>query len=129
MISRMGGGTIQEWWLKRKAFLDSGAGEWGMYTLVALLAVAAFGLGRLSALVEAKPLVSVAQAGAAAGSPTALIPGGYVVASRSGSTYFYPWCSGAAQIKPANQRWFPTESAAKQAGYRPSKSCKGLVVE
>lgn len=52
--------------------------------------------------------------------------GGLVVASRNGSVYHFPWCSGGSQIKQENMIWFTSEEAAKEAGYTPSKSCKGL---
>lgn len=52
--------------------------------------------------------------------------GGSFVAAKSGSTYYYPWCGGAQNIKPENQVWFPTEAAAQKAGYVPAKNCRGL---
>jgi len=52
--------------------------------------------------------------------------GGLVVASRTGSVYHFPWCAGASQIKAENQIWYSSEEAAKEAGYAPSRNCKGL---
>lgn len=49
-----------------------------------------------------------------------------VVASRSGSKYHYPWCSGAARIKESNKISFESPEAARKAGYEPAKNCKGL---
>lgn len=119
--------TIQEFLAKGKAPLGQGVREWGLFGLIFLVSVASFGLGRLSVLVEAKPLISVSEA--ASGAIPALAKGGYYVASRTGSTYYFPWCAGAEKIAPANERWFKTEAEAKAAGYRPAKNCKGLTVQ
>jgi len=120
----MGGQTIQEIWAKSKAAFGSGVGEWGLFALITLAVLGSFGLGRLSALIDAKPLIHVQTAAAVEGQGMAL--GGSYVASRSGSVYYFPWCSGAASIAPQNQRWFNTAEEAKRAGYRPAKNCKGL---
>jgi hypothetical protein len=120
----MGSETIQELVAKGKVLLDRGAGEYGLFLLITLAILTSFGLGRLSALVEARPLIEVRAATAGVGE--AIAPGGLYVASRSGSVYYFPWCSGAAQIAPQNERWFQSIEAAKRAGYRPAKNCKGL---
>ena len=117
--------TITEYWLKIKSLADAGVGEWGLFAVVLLVAFASFGLGRYSALEEVEPPVALTHAPQEA-SPRALYIGGLLVASKSGSVYYYPWCSGAQKILPANQRWFADEAAAQQAGYTPSKGCKGL---
>jgi hypothetical protein len=112
-------------WPQIKAFADDLVGEWGLILLVILLATASFALGRLSVLIEGKPLVAVTQA-SAVGATVPMQLGGQYVASRTGSVYYFPWCSGAQNIAPANQRWFQSEAAAQKAGYRPAKNCKGL---
>lgn len=111
---------------KIKPQLDRILGEWGILALIILAALAAFGLGRLSALQEARPIVTVSQAAAGA-SALPMAPGGLLVASRTGTVYYYPWCAGAAKIKPENARWFVSEKEAQAAGYRAAKTCKGLV--
>ncbi len=116
--------NIQELWLKGKVALGRGVGEYGLFLAITLAILASFGLGRLSALVDARPLIEVRAAAAAAGE--AIAPGGYYVASRTGSVYYFPWCAGAAQIAPQNERWFQSAEAAERAGYRPAKNCKGL---
>lgn len=117
---------IQESWLKIKGFVDDTLAEWGMIALIVLAVLGAFGLGRLSALQAPKPLVEVSEAAAAA-TPRAMAPGGQYVASRTGEVYYFPWCAGAQKIAAQNQRWFATEEAARKAGYRPAKNCKGLA--
>lgn len=117
--------TITDYWHKIKGHLDAGIAEWGLFIVILLVGLASFGLGRYSALEEVKLPVRLTQAPQEA-SPRALHIGGLLVASKSGSVYYYPWCSGAQKILPANQRWFADEAAAQQAGYSPSKGCKGL---
>lgn len=51
--------------------------------------------------------------------------GGYV-ASKSGTKYHLPWCSGAKRIKEENKVWFATKEEAEAAGYSPASNCKGL---
>lgn len=121
----MNGVTIQDFIARCKAALETAIGQWGLISLVFLVAFSAFGMGRLSALEDAKPPVSLIEAPQAA-LVLALSPGGYVVASRSGSVYYLPWCSGAQKIAANSQVWFSSEAAAQKAGYSPSKSCKGL---
>lgn len=52
--------------------------------------------------------------------------GGKYVASKSGSAYHFPWCSGAKRIKEENKIYFNTKEEAEKAGYHPAGNCKGL---
>ncbi len=121
----MNGVTIQAFWLRCKLLIEEGIGEWGLICLVFLVALSAFGLGRLSVLEVVKPPINISEAPKAA-QLLALSPGGYIVASKSGSAYYLPWCSGAQKMDPSKQIWFSSEAVAQKAGYSPSKSCKGL---
>ncbi|MBI2046136.1 MAG: hypothetical protein HYT28_01825 [Parcubacteria group bacterium] len=118
--------------------------------LIILASFASFGLGRLSALQEKKTPIRIEQAAAAVMSGGALdvvaaIParqdlaesekqtqektlasGGNFVGSKNGTTYHFPWCSGATRIKEENKVWFATKEAAERAGYHPAGNCKGL---
>lgn len=110
-----------------------------------LVAAIAFGAGRLSApeiirnpIVIEEPNstssinlygnVSQPLIGARQGSPVNSVLGdagqtaekGTFVSSRSGTKYYWPWCSWAQRIKPENQVWFKSEDEAKAAGYSPS---------
>jgi hypothetical protein len=116
---------IQDYWLKIKTLAEEAVGEWGLFLIVILASLGAFGLGRLSALEAGRPDLQVQNATQAASGGTLLL-GGSVVASRTGEVYYYPWCSGAANIKPENQRVFASVAAAQKAGYRAAKNCKGL---
>ncbi len=117
--------TIPEYWGEIKGVLDQGLSEWGIFAIVVLVGLISFGLGRLSALGEARPLVSVSKTLQMAG-PVPVAPGGLVVAARNGSAYYYPWCGGAQNIGEGNKVWFDSEKEAEAAGYVPAKNCKGL---
>ena len=49
--------------------------------------------------------------------------GGAYVASRSGTKYYLPTCSGASRIKEENKIWFNSESEAENAGFTKSSTC------
>lgn len=111
---------------KCKFWLDAAIGEWGMALFLCFIALAAFGMGRLSALEGARTAVSVYDAQMDI-HPRIMAPGGLIEAASGGAVYYYPWCSAAQKIDPARQRWFASEKAAQEAGYRPAKNCKGLM--
>jgi hypothetical protein len=106
------------------AYLEEGIGEWGLIIMVFLVGFGAFGLGRLSALEDVRPPVSIEMAPVLA-QPQGMYPGGQYVASRTGSVYYFPWCAEGT-ISPDKMVWFASEAAAKAAGYLPAKNCKGL---
>ncbi len=114
-----------------------------------LLAVISFGLGRLSAFESRTPPVALvmrdpAVTTAAQTSSDSVLPtdvssnekvvaetavqthAGMYVASKSGSVYHLPWCSGAKRIKDENKIWFASKDEAERAGYRPAANCKGI---
>lgn len=123
MITSMG--SIEEIRQEIKAWLDEIVSGWGTIAMVLLVGFGSFGLGRLSAIEDVRPPVSVFQA-----SPDAKLQamniGGLLVASWNGSAYHYPWCPGASKISSQNQRWFASAQAARDAGLMPAKNCKGL---
>lgn len=122
------------------------------YTLLILVvALGAFGLGRLSVAEKATvmaqnkdierqdvvPTVGVKSVATSStsSSSTELLPiatssktteQGEFVASRKGTKYHYTWCPGAAQIKPENKLFFVSAAAARAAGYTPASNCPGL---
>ena len=67
-----------------------------------------------------------AAAVAAPESAPQLPAGGQYVASKSGTRYYLPWCSGAKQIKEENKVWFTSKEDAESKGYTPAKNCKGI---
>jgi hypothetical protein len=51
---------------------------------------------------------------------------GSYVASKSGTRYYLPACSGASRIKEENKVWFATVGEAQAAGYTAAANCPGL---
>ncbi len=98
--------------------------------LIVLIGFSSFGLGRLSKIEEGKEPVHITSPQTQTGTIlNATIPqqtDKKFVASKNGTKYHHPWCSGAQRIKEGNQVWFKTKEAAKNAGYTPAKNCKGL---
>lgn len=105
--------------------IDRALAMFGVPLVVLLVSLASYGLGRLSMLESAHTSVSLQYAGVT-GAMAPMNVGGLIVASRSGSTYHFPWCAGAQKISEQNKRWFKDEGAARKAGYVPAKNCKGL---
>ncbi|TSD02837.1 MAG: hypothetical protein Athens071416_476 [Parcubacteria group bacterium Athens0714_16] len=110
--------------------------------LIILVGFGGFGLGRLSVGEEQKfpisvenvatnnltanaldSLKNVEQNGEVSG---VINEGGQVVASKNGTKYHYPWCSGAKSINDKNKIFFASIEEAKTAGYSPASNCKGL---
>jgi hypothetical protein len=122
-----------------------------------LVAIIAFGAGRLSAPQLDKNAVIIEQPNASSSAvnlygnvsqsainsvgsgsaiKTSLAPAGQAegmfVASRGGTKYHWPWCSYGEKIKEANKIWFNSETEAQAAGYSPcaciqSKAPAGYV--
>lgn len=104
--------------------------------IILLTALISFGLGRLSKLEEDKtPLIINQPATPVVSTNTAINEpintktanqGGEVVASKNGTKYHFPWCSGAQSIKEENKITFASIEKARKAGYTPASNCKGL---
>lgn len=124
-----------------------------IYTVLLIFVVGfgSFGLGRLSKLQNFKAPIRIEQSALILSAPalragdadvvslsgsTAIAPasnvsfpppsGGQLVASRGGTKYHFPWCSGAQRISGANKIWFNSVEEARKAGYTPASNCKGL---
>lgn len=48
------------------------------------------------------------------------------VASKSGTRYYLPTCSGVKRIKEENKIWFASKEMAEAEGYEPAANCPGL---
>jgi hypothetical protein len=110
--------------------------------MLVLVALCAFGLGRLSVIDEAgvaeKESVRFVMTDLSAAPPPFLdnalnetestaTPNALVlVASRSGTRYHLPSCPGAKRIKAENRIYFQSRAEAEAAGYTPAANCKGL---
>jgi len=108
-----------------KLWVEKVPGEWGIVIIICLVAFASFGLGRLSMTEKVRPAVAITSA-ASANVPLSIPAGGLFVASKGGSSYHYPWCSGASKILDKNKVWFKSYREAQAAGYVAAKNCKGL---
>jgi hypothetical protein len=105
--------------------------------ILVLVAVAAFGLGRLSAAPGHQALrilypnaqlatPTAARVGEPAPASAKTAEGGSFVASKNGAKYYLTTCSGAGRIKDENKVYFASAAAAKAAGYEPAVGCPGL---
>jgi hypothetical protein len=123
-------------------------GKYFTAVMILLVAVTSFSLGRISGLEDGKDPVRVisrdlygggsreqaASVGASAADdekigdsmPETQPDSGQVVASKNGSKYHYPWCSGAKQISENNLIVFNSIEEARAKGYTPASNCKGL---
>ena len=121
--------------------------------IILLVGVASFGLGRLSARPGKEP-VRILQSEASAAAVSKAIPKQSAqsgqsmqkvvnsivaensgtapsaeekyVASKNGTAYYLPTCSGVSRIKEENKIWFDSTDAAEEAGYHKAANCKGL---
>lgn len=112
--------------------------------VIMLVSLGSFGLGRLSVLYEsprehgaplevvqstsdAPPRTSGVVHGVSAQDESGASPAaGTYVASKGGTKYHLPWCSGAQRIKEENKIFFATKTEAEAAGYTPASNCKGI---
>lgn len=122
--------------------------------IVMLAALLSFGIGRLSALEEGRGQVIIhppsqaasASFAAARNSSAIAVPDPWLseeeapsrnphasgnpdgprifVASKNGTKYYPVDCGGAKRIGDKNKIWFPTEEAARLAGYSRAANCK-----
>lgn len=110
-------------------------------SLLLFSTVAAFLLGRLSALEEERlaALRIIEPATAVVGVERNIPPidhardmgvgiaaTGAYVGSKTGKTFHLPWCSGASRIKEENKVWFQSREEAEASGYAPAANCKGI---
>lgn len=93
--------------------------------IIILVASLSFGIGRLTGGGEVEPVriefnESLTQPAAAI---RAIGAGEAVVASKNGTRYYYPHCSGAKRISPTNLVTFPSKEAAENAGLALAANC------
>lgn len=120
---------IRDWAIKIKAVPRGVWDDLFVVVVIVLVALAAFGLGRLSAQEEIgsgfEIIYPEGQEAAALEAVPSATNEGYV-ASKSGSKYHLPWCPGAQSIKEENKIYFGTKGEAEVAGYAPASNCKGI---
>lgn len=105
--------------------------------MLVLVGTASYGLGILSSYEKSKTPIAISKNSrsesltASVLESTQKIPSptrndGEVVASKSGTKYYYPWCSGVSRIKEENKVWFKSIADAKAKGLTPAANCDGL---
>ena len=143
--------SIKEKAEKVKDFLVANEKELFYSLMLILVALLAFGLGRLSKIEEAKVPVRIENATTSSevvntsGSNTTVSENtasvvvndnanapeyqiGSVVVSSRGKKYHFPWCPGAKTIKASN-RIVLTEAQAKAKGYTLASGCSSVSGE
>ena len=121
---------------------------------IILIGLAGFGLGKLSALEKGREIVTIKPAQFISIvssssdsiktppvtvtksvvqvplSASAMIAGesakGLLVAAKTGTKYYFPWCSGASRISEANKVWFDSYEAAQKTGLTAAANCPNL---
>ncbi len=114
-------------------------GQWLLPVILVLVGLTAFGLGRLSTVGEQGPRLIIRlpdgttqtasafqSAQPAVASLKTPVTAGLYVASKSGTKYYLPSCSGVSRIKDENKVWFATIGEAQAAGYTAAANCPGL---
>lgn len=131
-----------KYWLENSQFVNKfrdlkASNEIFIALLIVLIGFLGFGLGRLSKIEQNRPPITIempenagsALANSASVSNTknvSVLPEGSVVASKNGTKYYFPWCSGASRISEANKVVYKTIDLARAKGLTPASNCAGL---
>ena len=135
-------GTIRDIGIKIKALWGRVRENALIVLVIVLVAFLAFGLGRLSVFYSEKGQFKVLYPDGQSAStltgflgvggireeialPPAPQVAGYFVASKTGSTYFFPWCPLAVKISSTDRIYFDSRTSAENAGYHAGR-CNGL---
>ena len=106
--------------------------------VIILIGLAGFGLGKLSSLEKGREPVTIKPANFNAITVDAtssdlvnavkITDGakGLLVASKTGTKYYFPWCSGVSRISEKNKIWFDSYDQAKAAGLTAATNCPNL---
>ncbi len=133
--------TIHDISLKFKEFMQNS--DILLSILIVAISLSSFALGRYSVTEKATGTISSQQKAEVVNSmnggsvpgvekevptETSVSPqqGSEYVASKNGTKYHLPWCSGAKRIKEENKVFFQTKEEAEKAGYAPASNCKGI---
>jgi len=106
-----------------------------MVLIIILVGFAGFGLGRLSIIGEKSQIIieqsssSFEKSTISTSEPKNLAGGansniGGIVASKNGTKYYLPGCSGVGRILDQNKIYFNSEKEALDAGYTRAAGCK-----
>lgn len=131
---------LSEYFYKIKGWLKENENDFFTALIIILTAISAFGLGRLSAIYDAKaPLViknstdiersylehRVFNNGGGVDNSIVQNPAATekYLASKNGKKYYPADCPAAARIAEANRIWFSSAAEAEGAGFSLSASC------
>lgn len=116
-VAGFGLGMLSE----RQMNAEKGSGFWIEQVASSSPAV----LGAAVAGATASAIATKASEGTAESISAPMAVGKYV-ASKNGTKYYLPTCSGAKRIKDENKVWFATVEEARASGRTPSSACKGI---
>ena|SRR3989344_6258772 len=117
---------------KIKSFWSRHQSDIFLVTIVTLVGVISFGLGRFSAIYpkqsqlkfEERPfVVNLPGSGVIHSTVLSQNSSSSYVASRNGTKYHFINCPGAKQIKEENKIWFSSRFEAEKAGFAPAANC------
>lgn len=131
---------------KIKSLIEANKKDLYIATIIFLVSITSFGLGRLSVLWPTKEPITITEKlesriqnlednKTTEESSTSFLDSrsqildsakGKYVASKNGTAYHYPWCPGALKIKEENKIWFNSKEEAESRGYKPAGNCEGL---
>ena len=99
-----------------------------MSLLIIFVAFASFGLGRLSLLEENHQGIKVINNNVEESTQTKIVNSsventGQIVASKNGTKYYFPNCSGVSRINKENIITFVSKEEAESAGYTLASGC------
>lgn len=94
--------------------------------ILALSLTFSYGVGYIEATITQKPPLFILKQTSVEALEMGSGTGSGVVASKNGTTFYYPWCSGRNRIKPENERWFESPAEALKYGLKPAQNCLGL---
>lgn len=122
------GMNIAEIGRQSKALFDRVPKDALIVLIVLLFSTASFGLGVIAGREEGPGQgFAIEYPPQTSSTPTISVPeGAQYLASKNGTRYHLPWCSGAKSINEANRVWFSTKAEAEAAGYTPAANCKGI---
>ena len=123
--------SIKEVATKIKDSIPLSDGDLIVALIIIFVGLSGFGLGRLSVDTNQNSEIRLINKSGEQSASVALSQGldekfGLIVASKGGTKYHYPWCSGASRMKEENKIWFNSTEDARRAGYTPAANCKGL---
>ncbi|MCH8889063.1 hypothetical protein IID26_01400 [Patescibacteria group bacterium] len=123
--------SIKEVGTKIKDSIHLSYGDLVVTLIIIFVGLSGFGLGRLSVDTNQNSEIRLINKLDEQSATVALPQGfdekfGLIVASKGGTKYHYPWCSGPNRMKEENKIWFNSIEEARRAGYTPAANCKGL---